>query len=120
MGLETTLLKEVAGLETTISKDGQMITRLGPTTETMVLVTEVGIGLKGDPGLTPYEEWLAKGNEGTYQDFLGSLGNGGLGNLSQAISADANNRLKIGEDEKLFVQDDFTPDPLAYYILAKG
>lgn len=108
MSLETTILKEYHGLDTVISEDA------------LILTTELSVGLKGDPGMSPYEEWLAQGNEGSYQDFLGSLGNGGLGSLSEAISEDENNRLKIGADEKLYVEDSFSPDPLAYYILAKG
>lgn len=36
------------------------------------------------------------------------------------ISTDADNRIKQGGDGGLHVLDDFTPDPLAYYILAKG
>lgn len=40
--------------------------------------------------------------------------------VEQAISADPDNRLKRGADNKLYVHDDLTPDPLAYYILAKG
>ena len=36
------------------------------------------------------------------------------------ISADADNRLIAGSDSGLYVRDDLTPDPLAYYLLAKG
>jgi len=36
------------------------------------------------------------------------------------ISEDPDNRLTQGSDNGLFVRDDLTPDPLAYYILAKG
>ena len=36
------------------------------------------------------------------------------------ISADADNRLTTGSDAGLYVRDDLVPDPLAYYILAKG
>lgn len=36
------------------------------------------------------------------------------------ISADANNRLKLGTDSKLYVADDFIPNPLAYYLLERG
>lgn len=36
------------------------------------------------------------------------------------ISADENNRLKKGQDGGYYVSDDFIPDPLAHYILAKG
>ena len=36
------------------------------------------------------------------------------------ISADADNRITTGSDAGLYVRDDLVPDPLAYYILAKG
>lgn len=36
------------------------------------------------------------------------------------ISEDPNNRLTQGSDDGLFVNDDLIPDPLAFYILAKG
>lgn len=39
---------------------------------------------------------------------------------SVAISSDPNNRLEHGNDSGLYVRDDLVPDPLAYYILAKG
>jgi hypothetical protein len=37
-----------------------------------------------------------------------------------SISTDQNNRLTRGTDDGLYVKDDLTPDPLAYYILAKA
>lgn len=36
------------------------------------------------------------------------------------ISADADNRITTGSDSGLYVRDDLAPDPLAYYLLAKG
>lgn len=36
------------------------------------------------------------------------------------ISSDPNNRLTQGTDSGLYVRDDLTPDPLAYYILARS
>lgn len=39
---------------------------------------------------------------------------------SPIISADPDNRITQGTDNGLYVRDDLTPDPLAYYILAKG
>jgi hypothetical protein len=36
------------------------------------------------------------------------------------ISEDPDNRLTQGSDDGLYVRDDLIPDPLAYYILAKG
>jgi len=41
-------------------------------------------------------------------------------NLVAAISNDPSNSLQLGEDNKLFVPDPTEPDPLPYYILAKG
>ena len=37
-----------------------------------------------------------------------------------AISADPDNRIREGSDGGLHVLDNLIPDPLAYYILAKG
>ena len=36
------------------------------------------------------------------------------------ISSDAGNRAVAGSDGRLYVPDDLTPDPMAYYILAKA
>ena len=49
----------------------------------------------------------------------GPQGGPGGGN-APAISADPDNRIKQGTDGGLHVLDDFSPDPLAYYILAKA
>jgi hypothetical protein len=49
---------------------------------------------------------------------LGEQGPPGIG--AAEISADPNNRITFGTDLKLYVADDLIPDPLAYYILAKG
>lgn len=46
------------------------------------------------------------------------LTEGGTG--AENISTDPGNRLKRGSDLGLYVLDDLTPDPLAFYILAKG
>ena len=48
----------------------------------------------------------------------GPRGLSGEGTLS--ISTDLNNRLTQGTDSGLFVQNDLTTDPLAYYILSKA
>lgn len=37
-----------------------------------------------------------------------------------SISADANNRAQLGTDGGVYVSDELTPNPLAYYILAKA
>lgn len=62
--------------------------------EVVLIQVEMVIGLPGPPGT--------------------------IGNLAEAISQDENNKLKLGDDNKLFVNDDLNPDPLVYYILAKG
>jgi hypothetical protein len=49
---------------------------------------------------------------------LGEQGPPGIG--AAEISSDPNNRITFGSDLKLYVADNLTPDPLAYYILAKG
>jgi hypothetical protein len=49
---------------------------------------------------------------------IGEQGPPGVG--AAEISADPNNRLSFGSDLKLYVSDDLIPDPLNYYILAKG
>lgn len=43
-----------------------------------------------------------------------------VGETTAFISNDDNNRLKRGSDGGYYVLDGFSPDPLAYYILAKG
>ena len=51
----------------------------------------------------------------------GPQGGSGAGTgTNPLISADPDNRLKEGTDGGLHVSDDLIPDPLAYYILAKG
>lgn len=50
----------------------------------------------------------------------GPPGPPGDGNATALVSTDASNRLRTGTDAKLYVPDDLTPDPLAYYILAKN
>ena len=69
---------------------------LEPDAETVVVTT----GEQGPPG-PPGKD---------------APGSGG----SPVISADPNNRLTQGSDNGLFVSDNLNPDPLAYYILAKG
>jgi len=77
------------------------------TTQTVVLtITEA----KGDPGKSAYQVWLDQGNSGSIEAYFQSLA---------PVSPAANNRLESRPDG-LYVRDDLTPDPLAYYILAKG
>lgn len=49
-----------------------------------------------------------------------SQGPPGRSGPEASISADPYNRLKRGSDDGLFVHDDLTEDPIAYYILAKA
>lgn len=50
----------------------------------------------------------------------GPPGPPGLAAPVGGISADPDNRIGLGSDGGLFVRDDLVPDPLAYYIFAKG
>ena len=72
---------------------------------TLVEVFEVGV--QGPPG--------PPGPQGV-QGVPGPQGKDG----QTHISADTPNRLRWGSDGGLYVPDDLTPDPLAYYILAKA
>lgn len=76
--IQTNILKESISLTLTASQENRMVTNIQPAAEMMTFRAELSIGLKGDPGQTPYEEWLAKGYTGTYEDFLSSIGNGKL------------------------------------------
>lgn len=67
--------------------------RVGITKE-IVVFSEFFVGLEGKPGT--------------------------IGDISEAISQDARNSLQVGSDGKLFVEDATDPDPLVFYILAKG
>lgn len=53
-----------------------------------------------------------------------SLGTGGSSsgplNPQEVVSVDTNNKLELGSDGKLFVQDAYTTDLLALYILSKS
>lgn len=42
---------------------------------TLIVETTLSTGIRGKPGLDPYEEWLAQGNTGSYNDFLISISN---------------------------------------------
>lgn len=48
---------------------------------TLIVETTLSTGIRGKPGLDPYEEWLAKGNTGSYNDFLISISNLSTGAL---------------------------------------
>lgn len=65
---------------------------------------------KGEPGASAYDVWLADGNAGPRADFLASIA---------PVSPQPDNRLKM-LDDGLHVLDELIPDPLAYYILARG
>lgn len=48
---------------------------------TLIVETTLSTGIRGKPGLDPYEEWLAQGNTGSYNDFLISISNLSTGAL---------------------------------------
>lgn len=80
-------------------------------TETPSSVTLTLTDSKGATGLSAYEVWLALGNSGDEVDFLAAT--------AARVSPQPNNRLTLLHDG-LHVLDDLAPDPLAFYILAKG
>lgn len=45
------------------------------STSALIVETTLSTGIRGEPGMTPYEEWLADGNTGSYNDFLISIAN---------------------------------------------
>lgn len=71
-------------------------------------------GLQGPVGLTG-----PQGPQGL-QGEQGVQGLPGKDGSEAKISTDPLNRLTKGSDEGLYVSNDLTPDPLAYYILAKA
>ncbi len=124
MSLITVLFDERVDelLVTNVDNDELLISELDE--DEILLITEIALngkdGEDGKPGPSPYEEWLLMGYTGTYDDFLRSITNGGLGDLADALSIDPDNRLALGSDHKLYVPDDLSTDPLVAYILAKG
>lgn len=70
-----------------------VLTSFGMASPTLAVETEMSTGLRGAPGKP------------------------GVG--AAEVSSDPNNRLEQRNDG-LYVSNDLTPDPLAYYILAKG
>lgn len=89
--------------------DPATVNQLTVTEDTQTVVLTV-TDARGAPGKSAYEVWLDQGNEGTESDFQHAI---------VQVSASAANRLERRPDG-LYVHDDLTPDPLAYYILAKG
>lgn len=49
--VQTTLLKEDVVFVSVVTSDNQIMTHLHENEESLVLVTEVGFGIKGDPGI---------------------------------------------------------------------
>lgn len=80
-------------------------------TETPATVTLTLTDSRGATGLSAYQTWLSLGNSGTEADFIAAT--------TAPVSQVANNRLQLLPDG-LHVLDDLTPDPLAYYILARS
>lgn len=58
-----------------------VLTSFGMASPTLVVETEMSTGLRGAPGISPYEEWLEQGNTGSYTDFLTSIANLSTGAL---------------------------------------
>lgn len=71
-----------------------------------------------DPLLQMIEDEVASVDSKVSTAIAEALDDIGVG--ATFISADENNRLKRGQDGGYYVSDDFIPDPLAHYILAKG
>jgi hypothetical protein len=66
------------------------------------------------PGDRDYIEKL-----NTLHEQVVAIGGGG-GELLPKISEDPTNRAKAGSDGGVYVSDDLSPDPLAYYILSRS
>lgn len=85
-----------------------IVTKIHVTEACTLRVTEEGISTASMPAFkVDTKEVALRGTPGTPSD------------LAQ-ISTDADNRLKLGTDDKLYVADTFIPDPLAYYLLERG
>ena len=83
-----------------------------PATETAQASVEYAVALT-----VPELQVVTLGEQGPPgPPGLDAPGSGG----TPIISADPANRLIQGNDGGLHVLDDLVPDPLAYYILAKG
>ena len=81
-----------------------------------VLVTAEAFALVVEPEHAP-AVLVATGEQGPAgPPGAAAPGSGG----SPIISADTDNRVKLGGDGGLFVLDNLTPDPLAYYILSRS
>ena len=87
------------GIVVSVSADPSISVEVFSDQETIVVTVPADQGPPGPPG--PRGE------------------TGGV-DLEKSISADAGNAIRPGSDEKLFVPDDITLDPLAYYILARN
>lgn len=85
-------------ISTRSSREGRVISVIAVKKPSNLRVIAAGLrGAIGPPGLD------APGADG-----------------SPIISADPDNRIKRGADGGLHVLDDLTPNPLAYYILARS
>lgn len=85
-----------------------IVTRIRVTEDCTVTVTEKGISTASMPAFkVDTREVALRGEPGASAE-------------KAQISDDADNRLKLGSDQKLYVADTFIPDPLAYYLLERG
>lgn len=98
---------QLLGRITTV--DGALTAHLSTTPEVIL----AQISEAGTQGYSAYEIAVINGFVGTEAEWLYSL-RGGV-----EISAKDLNRI-TRENDGLYVSDDLTPDPLAYYILAKN
>ena len=104
---------------------GPLNLSIAPEHAAQVAIPLVGnpiMGDQGPPGDSAYEVAVKNGFTGTEAQWLESLhgtGTGGPG-ITKLVSTDAGNRARLGSDGAVFVADTLNPDPLAYYILAKG
>lgn len=69
MTTEITMLDVV----TEITVAGGLETSIDQVGTSLVVETELSTGIRGIQGMSPYEEWLALGNTGTYEDFLSTI-----------------------------------------------
>ena len=101
---------QLLGRITTV--DGALTAHLSTTPEVVL----AQISETGTQGYSAYEIAVINGFVGTEAEWLYSL-RGGVSGVE--ISAKDLNRI-TRENDGLYVSDDLTPDPLAYYILAKN
>ena len=115
-GLVTLTISETGYIAPTLSiQDGQGSVVLSIDNGLNSPVTLTVTDSRGETGKSAYQTWIDLGNAGTEAQFLSSL----VITTNAGVSLQPNNRLQLNDDG-LYVLDDFAPDPLAYYILARS